>query len=371
MRSGGGYIAAEGSRDAIRRRWTDSFTQVRPFRGTVLDGRLAAEIEWLTLEFLAGRGPLFDDRIADGRIVDGHADLLADDIFCLDDGPRVLDCIEFDDRLRWLDGLDDVAFLAMDLENLGSPELAESLLDWYAEFAADPAPASLRHHYRAYRAFVRAKVACLRHTQGDVSAAADADRHAVLTVEHLRSGEVVLVLVGGAPGTGRSTLAGHLADRLGAVVLSSDRIRKELAGLDPDRSAAAPYRHGIYSAEWTERTYTELLRRASTLLGHGETVIVDASWTAARHRHAADQLAAATHSRLVPVECQIPTHTASHRIRHRNGSASDADDRIAAAMAAGADPWPEAHSIRTDATPEVCADQAWRLVRGDAVRSPD
>jgi aminoglycoside phosphotransferase family enzyme len=50
--------------------------------------------------FHAGREKLFDTRIADGRIVHGHGDLLADDIFCLDDGPRVLDCLEFDDRLR-------------------------------------------------------------------------------------------------------------------------------------------------------------------------------------------------------------------------------------------------------------------------------
>jgi predicted kinase len=264
----------------------------------------------------------------------------------------VLDCIEFDDRLRWLDGLDDVAFLAMDLENLGSPHLADRFLDWYAEFAADPAPASLRHHYRAYRAFVRAKVACLRHAQGDASAADDANQHAALTLDHLRSGEVVLILVGGGPGTGKSTLAGQLADRLGAVVLSSDRIRKELAGLDPDRSAAAPYQHGIYTAEWTDRTYTELIRRASTLLGHGETVIVDASWTAARHRHAADQLATATHSRLVPIQCQIPTHIAFHRIRNRSGSASDADATIAAAMAAPAAPGPRATltSLRRSAT---------------------
>ena len=105
-----------------------------------------------------------------GRVVDGHGDLLADDIFCLDDGPRVLDCLEFDDRLRWLDGLDDAAFLAMDLERLGAPDLAARFLDWYAEFAGDPAPASLRHHYVAYRAFVRAKVACLRYDQGDESA---------------------------------------------------------------------------------------------------------------------------------------------------------------------------------------------------------
>jgi hypothetical protein len=201
----GPEIAAEGGRDAILGRWTESFHQVRPFRGGAIEADLLDEIERRTVDFLAGREPLFADRIADGRVVDGHGDLLADDIFCLDDGPRVLDCIEFAERLRWLDGLDDAAFLAMDLERLGAPELAGRFLDWYAEFSADPAPPSLRHHYVAYRAFVRAKVACLRSAQGDEEAAADAAAHAALTVEHLRAGAVRLILVGGLPGTGKST----------------------------------------------------------------------------------------------------------------------------------------------------------------------
>jgi hypothetical protein len=364
----GPQISAEGSRDAILRRWTDSFHQVRPFRGTVLDQDLTGEIERLTVEFLAGREPLFDDRIAAGRIVDGHADLLADDIFCLDDGPRVLDCIEFDDRLRWLDGLDDAAFLAMDLESLGVPELGGRFLDWYADFAADPAPASLRHHYLAYRAFVRAKVACLRYAQGDEPAAADASQHTELTADHLRAGEVALILVGGLPGTGKSTLAGRLADRLGAVLLASDRIRKELAELAPDSSAAAPYRHGIYAPEWTDRTYSELVARARTLLHLGETVVVDASWSAARHRQAAERAAADTHSRLVALRCQAEAEVAADRLRHRVGHLSDAAPAVAAAMAADADPWPEAATIRTDQTPEHSADQACRLVRPHSTR---
>jgi aminoglycoside phosphotransferase family enzyme/predicted kinase len=367
----GPEISAEGGREAILRRWTDSFAQVQPFRGRVLDDGLTGEIEQLTLAFLAGREALFDDRIAAGRIVDGQADLLADDVFCLEDGPRVLDCIEFDDKLRWIDGLDDVAFLAMDLEYLGAPQLGDRFLDWYAEFAADPAPASLRHHYVAYRAFVRAKVACLRHAQGDTSAAVEAVRHEELTLDHLRSGEVALVLVGGAPGTGKSTLAGGLADRLGAVVLASDRIRKELAGLDPACGAAAPYQQGIYTIEWTDRTYSELLERASTLLSLGETVILDASWSSAQQRRAAEQVAADTQSRLVAIRCQVPADLAAYRIRHRTRDPSDADARVAAAMTAAADPWPDAHAIDTDVPADRCADQAWRLVRrpAEAVRS--
>jgi uncharacterized protein len=344
----GPRISAEGSRDAILRRWTDSFRQVRPFRGSALDDELTGEIERLTVRFLAGRGPLFDDRIAAGRIVDGHGDLLADDIFCLDDGPRVLDCIEFDDRLRWLDGLDDAAFLAMDLERLGAAELGTRFLDWYVEFTADPAPASLRHHYVAYRAFVRAKVACLRYAQGDHAAAADAATHAELTARHLRAGAVGLTLVGGLPGTGKSTLAGQLSDRLGAVVLASDRVRKELAGLSPLASAAAGYGQGIYTQQWTERTYAELLTRAERLLERGESVVLDASFTRAAHRERAADVAARTSSTLVALRCEADPGVAAARLRSRARTASDADERIAAAMATGADPWPEAITIRTD-----------------------
>src|SRR6266511_1713518 len=107
----GPSISAEGTRDALLGRWDATFTQLRPFHGAALDAGAAAEVEERTREFLAGRGPLFADRVAGGHIVDGHADLITDDIFCLDDGPRVLDCLEFDDRLRYVDVLDDAAFL--------------------------------------------------------------------------------------------------------------------------------------------------------------------------------------------------------------------------------------------------------------------
>ena len=69
-----------------------------------LDRRCLTRVDELAIAtWTAAR--LLDERIARGRIVDGHGDLLADDIFCLDDGPRILDGLEFDDRLRWGDVL--------------------------------------------------------------------------------------------------------------------------------------------------------------------------------------------------------------------------------------------------------------------------
>jgi uncharacterized protein len=343
-------ISAEAGRDAIRTRWQASFDQVRQTAQELLGVDQIAEIERLTLEFLDGREPLFDKRITDDRIVDGHGDLLADDIFCLDDGPRVLDCLEFDDRLRWLDGLDDAAFLAMDLARLGASTLAQQFLDDYAEFAGDPAPSSLRHHYVAYRAFVRVKVACLRHEQGDESAASTAREYADIALRHLRAGRVRLILVGGLPGTGKSTLAAGLADRLGAVLLVADRLRKELSGHSPQDDAGAAYGVGIYTPEHTERTYAELLHRAELLLARGESVVLDASWIHAAHRVRAAQVADGTHSPLLSFRCDIPAAVAVERMRGRNDSFSDANADIAARMARDADEWLDASTVVTTGT---------------------
>lgn len=360
-------ISTQGSRDAARGRWLEHLDDLQPFRGSLLDDGLVRDIEQRARDFLAGRRPLFEHRISEARILDGHGDLLAGDIFCLDDGPRVLDCLDFDDRLRWLDGLDDVCCLAMDLEYLGRADLADRFLGWYAEFGGDPAPASLRHHYVAYRALMRAKVDCLRHEQGAESAASDARRHAELALAQLRAGSVRLVLVGGLPGTGKSTVAGALADRLGAVVLSSDHLRKELAGLDPEQPAAD---HGkdLYSSAHTDRTYAALVDRAENLLSHGESVVLDASWTREAHRQPAARAAERTASDLVALQCTAPREVAAQRMRDRTSGASDADEQVAAAMAAQTDPWPAAHTLSTTGPPERVLDRALFLV--DAGRRP-
>jgi predicted kinase len=349
-----------GSPGALRDLWLSNLAVARRFVGTVLDPVTYDDLERLSLRYVDGREPLLARRVADGWIRDGHGDLEADDVFCLDDGPRALDCIEFDDALRHVDGIDDAAFLAMDLERLGAPELGKAFLAWYAEFRADPAPPSLAHHYVAYRASVRVKVTCLRHEQGDPESAETARRLSEVCRRHLRAAAVRLVLVGGAPGTGKSTLAAGLAERLGWVVLRSDVVRKELAGLAPSARGDA----ALYTPEMTGRTYDELQRRAEALLGQGESVVLDASWTRASHRAAAAEVAGRTVSDLVELRCAASPETARARVAERLRSdrdASDADAGVADRLAAEADPWPTAVVVDTEGPVEasVRAALAW------------
>jgi uncharacterized protein len=337
---------------ATRARWQTNTDEMLRLGASGLDGELVEQTQALADAYLDGRASLFSARVADGRAIDGHGDLLADDIFCLDDGPRVLDCLEFDDRLRMGDGLADAAFLAMDLERLGRADLGQRFLEHYAEHSGDAWPASLAHHHVAYRAQVRAKVTAIRASQGDAAAAEEAAHLLGITARHLQAGRVRLILVGGLPGTGKSSLAGALGHGLGAAVLRSDEVRKEQAGLPTNQPAPAPYEAGLYTPEATAATYETLLEWAAVALGMGETVVLDASWSSAAWRARARAVGAAASTEVVELRCDAPVDVAAARMAHRAAKGrdpSDATPMIAAQMAAHADPWPEATTIATTA----------------------
>ena len=130
-------------------------------------------------------------------------------------------------------------------------------------------------------------------------------------------------------------------------MLSSDRIRKELAGVPAEQYCPAPGRSGIYAPGWTERTYRELLSRAGRLLARGESVIVDASWESPGRRAAAAKLAGTARADLVVLLCTAPADIVERRLAARAGGVSDADVAVARQMAATQAPWPEAVTIDT------------------------
>ena len=235
--------------------WDSNFSETAPFVGRILDPEVDEEIRSLVACWIDGRQSLFDSRIAAGRIRDGHGDLQATDIFCLDDGVRILDCLEFSDQLRYVDVCADVAFLAMDLERLGRADAAEQFLDHYQDCAKDRFPVALIHHYVAARAYIRAKVACLRVEQGDEGSRAEACQLHSLALAHLRRARVRLVLIGGLPGSGKSTVAAGVSRILEWRVLRSDVVRREMS----TGEVQPGYGMGHYAPQATAAVYGEML----------------------------------------------------------------------------------------------------------------
>jgi predicted kinase len=257
-----------------------------------------------------------------------------------------------------MDVLDDVATLAMDLERLGALQAAQSWLSDYAEFSGVAQPGSLSHHYIAYRAVMRAKVAAIVErgsVQTDSAAAAEQTRTlALLGLSHLRAGRVRLILLGGVPASGKSTLAEGLGDAIPAAVLSSDRVRKELSGIPPTQHVHARFGEGIYTPEFTSRTYQRLADQAERLLALGETAIVDASFSTGEQRELLRSVGYLTATDVIELRCFAPQEALESRLRSRvaqPAAFSDADCDIAARMAATTDPWPEAQAIDTQGAP--------------------
>jgi predicted kinase len=244
----------------------------------------------------------------------------------------VIDCIEFNERFRFSDPISDVAFLCMGLSYQGRRDLAHAFAEAYFAARQDNDGRILLPFYTAYRAAVRGKVEGLKLSRLEMS---DSDRTAALTKARgswlLALGTLeapnrrpCLVLVGGLPGTGKSTLGRGLADRGNFHVITSDVVRKELADVGQD-DCRSTFGQGIYTAEWTKRTYAECLRRAEELLFNGERVLVDANFREENQRQAFLNTAMRWGVPAAFLLCQTERNLVRTRLANRRHDVSDAD----------------------------------------------
>jgi aminoglycoside phosphotransferase family enzyme/predicted kinase len=316
-------------------------------------------------EFVRGHAPRFEARRREGRAVDGHGDLHLQHLWFEQPGaaPIAIDCLEFNADLRRIDAAAEVAFTAMDLVYRGHAPLAERFLGAYAGARDDFDLYGVVDYFASYRAAVRAKVAALAARDPDIGAeqreraAQSARRHLELAARLLEPRPPgALVLVGGVVGTGKSTAARALAELGGGVVVSSDRVRKRLAGLAPTARPAGGRDEGLYAPQARERVYEALLARAAPLLASGRGAILDATWSRRADREKARALARAHAARCVFLETTCAPEVARARLAQREAAGrdpSDAGPEFLAVSAARFEPWaagePGAHvALRTD-----------------------
>jgi predicted kinase len=239
------------------------------------------------------------------------------------------------------------------VHRLAGPEAGRRLMRWYQEYANEHHPSSLAHHYVAYRAHVRAKVACLAHEQGASGQLELARDYHALALHHLELSRGRLVLIGGSPGVGKSTVSSCIGETFNIPTLVTDVIRKDLAGIAHDDHRPSALGTGLYTQEMTDRVYRELLRQAEVLLTSGESAILDASWSSTEQRRLARELARRHDAELIQIECTLDADETRHRIGRRTSRGDDPSDAtagVAEEMAARRDPWPEATIASTAGT---------------------
>jgi aminoglycoside phosphotransferase family enzyme/predicted kinase len=337
----GEAISAYGRFEVVARNARDNLAQASSLVGTTICSAVFDRVASLTERALAGLRPLIDARAERGVTRDTHGDLRLDHLYYFPERrpPEdviVVDCIEFNESFRYADPIADMAFLAMDLIFHGRRDLADAFREAYLRAARDDEGRALLLFYTAYRAAVRGKVEGIKLSEQEIpleereAAQENARSHWLLALGELESPNKrpCLVLMMGLPGCGKSTLARGLAERAGFVVLRSDLVRKELAGLGPTFRASAAFETGIYSAEQTERTYAECVKRAEGLLLEGRRVIVDATFREDGRRRTFLALARRRCIPALALHCRADLFSIRKRLEERQGDVSDADWQV-------------------------------------------
>lgn len=314
-------VAKWGSPAEIRHNWEENFAQTDPFIGRTISASTYESIRAWVNDWLENNTGLFDRRLREGRIMDGHGDVRCESVCVKEDAVCIYDCIEFNDRFRCDDVASEAAFLAMDLDARGRPDLGYFFTESYQRWTSDKDFFTLLPFYRSYRAFVRGKVLSfqLKETEFTAEEHQTAAKQAANYFELARRyasrlRRPAVVAVGGLSGTGKTSVARAIAGELGLRVVSTDAVRQSLFGAAKQPSA---YGAGVYTAESNRLTYQKMIEKARERLIEDGGVVLDATFRQADDRSAARELALKTGAEWRFIECHLVPELVRARLAER------------------------------------------------------
>lgn len=321
----GGEIDALGGLPTVRENWEENFAQTAGLPPELLPDAWRAQLSEYVAQFLARETGRFAARVAAGRSRDCHGDLQAQHVCCTD-RIQIFDCIEFNHRFRFGDTANEIAFLAMDLDRLGRTDLSLRFVNAYLEESGDYEAVPLLDFYGAYRAFVRGKVLSFQAAaRPELRTGARAlFRQALTYVARPHAPRVVITT--GVMGSGKSTVAREVAQRLRAVMMRTDAVRKRLAGVPLRKRHEHAFGEGLYTDAMTERTYAETLRIAEETVRAGWPVVIDGSFSTAAERSAARRMAARLAVPYAALWCDAPDPVIALRLRGRSADPREISD---------------------------------------------
>ncbi len=326
-----GADAAFGSPEDIRGYALQNFAQIEPLLEDAADRTaLAALRDWTESEF-AARAATFGQRKREGFVRECHGDLHLGNIAEVDGELTVFDCIEFNDHLRWIDVMSEVAFVVMDLEDRRRPDLAHRFLNAYLEATGDYGGLAVLRFYLAYRGMVRAKVTSLRARQlglGDDKSllATEYRTYVALAQRYARPPRPALIVTHGVSGCGKTALTQAFVELTGAIRVRTDIERKRLHGLPARAKSGSAVGQGLYAADATQATYAHALSLARAIVDAGDIAIVDGTFLARRQRAAFRDFAAEREIPFAIVAFAATDATLRARIAERARRGTDASE---------------------------------------------
>jgi aminoglycoside phosphotransferase family enzyme/predicted kinase len=318
--------------------------------------------EWSMAEFARIEGTL-TVRKSRGFIRECHGDMHLGNMILEDDSVTVFDAIEFNDNLRWIDVFNEVAFVAMDLQERGRSDLAHRFQNEYLECTGDYQGLDVFRYYLVYRALVRAKVKSIRRNQGDLDERArrEAERQARgyidLAESYTADSHPRLWITHGVSGSGKTCGTQTLVDKDGWIRIRSDIERKRLFGKDRQSGRSSNGDQAVYSDEATQRTYQRLAQLAEATVRAGNSVIVDATFIDRAHRDLFRQVARDLNTPFRILDFCASEAALQRRLVSRNCFQDDVSD---------ADPQVLAHQLETEQP--LAADEQRDVVIVDSER---
>ena len=327
-------INTVGSQDTVSRNCEENFRQTEKFVPEIIDEHMFLIIQAATRAFLQRRRSLFQHRVEHGKIRDCHGDLRAGHIY-FTDGIKIIDCIEFNDRFRYADITSDLAFLAMDLDFEGYPQIAQHLMNTYLEYTKDEEMLILLDFYKCYRAYVRVKVNCFHLQEEDLLTNArsklinETSRYLKLAYRYaVQFTRPTIWVVCGLPAGGKSTIAKEMAGTLSVKILQSDRVRKQLLDVPTNEPMDFPFESGIYSKEASSLTYGKLMMLAQEVVEKGGSAILDATFSRQHQRDEVIRLARDMDANIIFIECTASYEMLKKRLTEREQRAGISDARL-------------------------------------------
>ena len=251
------------------------------------------------------------------HIVLGHGDLHTGNIFLSGNRLIPFDCLEYCDEFSCLDRWADMSFLVMDLARHERLDLAFAIINHYLLWTNDFEGLKLLRIYAAHYALVRFSVHSLEGRAAN-------ENYLKLALQFSSPGYPFIVAVGGLSGSGKTTLARSLGRTLSAVKVSSDAVRKSLAGVPPFKKAPPE----SYAAQVTKATYQQVTEDLEHIISADLPAVVDATFLDPTHRELIQSVALKNGLPFVGLWCYTDLERTAHRLNRRRYNLSDATSEV-------------------------------------------